>query len=205
VRENAAEILALLREHIWLTGLAVLFGGLIAIPLGIIAYRSKRLTGPVLGITGVLYTIPSLALFGFLAPYTGITAVTVLIGLTLYALLVISRNTLAGLRSVPAEAKESAEGMGYGPQALLWRVEMPLALPGIITGLRLATVSTVALVTVGVIVGHGGLGQLILGGFQNNFHHAEIATGAIGCLLLALVLDLLFVGISRFLTPWLRR
>ena len=120
----------------------------------------------------------------------------------LYALLLIIRNALAGLNQVPAEVRDAAEGMGYGRFGRLVRIDLPLALPGILTGLRLATVSTVALVTVGVLVGHGGLGQLILGGFRNNFFKAEIFTGTVLCVVLALVLDLILAGIGRLLTPW---
>jgi osmoprotectant transport system permease protein len=159
----------------------------------------------VLAVSGVLYTIPSLALFAFLGPTLGIGAVTVLTVVVLYALLVIVRNVLAGLNQVPPEVLEAAEGMGYGRWARLFRIELPLALPGILTGLRLATVSTVALVTVGVVIGRGGLGQLIFAGFQNNFYKAEIMTGTVLCVLLALVLDLVLAGVGRLLTPWQRR
>ena len=123
----------------------------------------------------------------------------------LYALLVLVRNALAGLTQVPAEVKDAALGMGYGRFGRLWRVELPLALPGIVTGLRLATVSTVALVTVGALIGQGGLGELILGGFRNNFYKAEIITGTVLCVALALVLDLVLAGLGRVLTPWSRR
>ena len=130
---------------------------------------------------------------------------SVLIALVLYALLVLTRNSLAGLTQVPAEVRDAAAGMGYGRFGRLWRIELPLALPGILTGLRLATVSTVALVTVGSLIGKGGLGEMILGGFRNNFYKAQIATATILCVALALVLDLLLAGVGRLLTPWTRR
>jgi osmoprotectant transport system permease protein len=205
VRDNSDTILAALREHTLLTAESVAIAALIAIPLAILAYWYRPLTGPILAVSGVLYTIPSLALFAFIAPYTGIGTSTVIIGLVLYALLMIVRNTLAGLTQVPEEVRDAAQGMGYGRFARLVRIDLPLALPGIITGLRLATVSTVALATVGLIVGHGGLGQLIIGGFRNNFYRAEIATGTVLCVALALVLDLLLAGAGRLLTPWTRR
>ncbi|MEU2615559.1 ABC transporter permease [Micromonospora sp. NPDC007271] len=205
VRDNSDTILAALREHAWLTTRAVLIAALVALPLAVAAYWFRSLAGPILALTGVLYTIPSLALFAFLAPYLGIGAITVLSVVALYALLVIVRNALAGLQQVPPEVREAAEGMGYGRWGRLVRIELPLALPGILTGVRLATVSTVALVTVGVVVGRGGLGQLIFAGFQNNFYKAEIMTGTVLCVLLALVLDLLLAGVGRLLTPWLRR
>ncbi len=128
-----------------------------------------------------------------------------LIGLVLYALLLIVRNAAAGLTQVPPEVRDAARGMGYGRWQQLVRIDLPLALPGILTGLRLATVSTVALVTVGAQVGHGGLGQLILAGFQNNFYKAEIATDTLLCVLLALVLDLLLLFVGWLITPWARR
>jgi osmoprotectant transport system permease protein len=204
VRENLETLLAALREHASLTAESVLLAVLVAIPLAVLAYWFRPLTGPILAFTGVLYTIPSLALFALLAPFVGVGRVTVLIGLVLYALLVLVRNTVAGLVQVPDEVRDAARGMGYGRFAQLWRVELPLALPGILTGLRLATVSTVALVTVGVLVGHGGLGQLILAGFRSGYR-AEIATATVLCVFLALLLDLLLAGAGRLLTPWSRR
>ena len=121
----------------------------------------------------MLYTIPSLALFAVLAPITGLTGTTVVIGLTAYTLLVLVRNVLAGLDGVPDDVREAARGMGLGPRALLLRVDLPLALPSVLAGLRVATVSTVALTTVGVVVSNGGLGQLILEGFSNNLYRAR--------------------------------
>ncbi|GGJ79013.1 glycine/betaine ABC transporter permease [Pilimelia anulata] len=205
MQDNADTILAALREHLALTAGAVLIAAVIAVPLAVAAYWFRGWTGPILALSGVLYTIPSLALFAFLGPYLGIRAATVLVGLVIYALLVLVRNTLTGLRAVPAEVRDAAAGMGYSRLARLLRVELPLALPGILTGLRLATVSTVALTTVGVLVGYGGLGQLILGGFDNNFHRAEILTGTVLCVALALALDLALAGLGRLATPWLRR
>src|SRR2546429_5961810 len=145
VRENLDTLLAALREHTSLTAEAVVLAVLVAIPLAVLAYWYRPLTGPILAFTGVLYTIPSLALFALLAPFLGVGRVTVLTGLVTYALLVIVRNTVAGLTQVPAEVRDAARGMGYGRLAQLWRIELPLALPSIMTGLRLATVSTVAL------------------------------------------------------------
>lgn len=204
VRDNSETVLNALREHTTLTLRAVLIAALIAIPLAVVAYWFRPLTGPILALTGVLYTVPSLALFAFVAPYLGIGVATVLSVVVLYALLVIVRNTVAGLNQVPAEVREAAEGMGYGRWGRLLRIELPLAVPGILTGLRLATVSTVALVTVGVVIGRGGLGQIIFAGFQNNLYKAQIMTGTLLCVLLALVLDLLLIGAGRLLTPWLR-
>ncbi|MDG4822429.1 ABC transporter permease [Asanoa sp. WMMD1127] len=206
IQTNSTTILDALGEHVTLTAEAVAVAAVVAIPMGVAAYWFRRLSGPILALSGVLYTIPSLALLAFIAPAVGPTKSTsVLIGLVLYALLLIVRNTLAGLTQVPREAQDAALGMGYSRWGRLLRVDLPLALPGIMTGLRLATVSTVALVTVGALIGKGGLGNLILGGFRNNFFKAEITTGTILCVLLALVLDLLLIGAGRLLTPWTRR
>ncbi|MEU8081356.1 ABC transporter permease [Catellatospora citrea] len=206
VSQNTDTLLAALREHLFLTLVAVTLATVIAIPLAILAYRVGSLAGPILGFTGVLYTIPSLALFAFLAPFTGIVEpTTVLIGLTMYALLTIVRNTLTALRQVPADVLDSARGMGYGKRAMLWRIELPLALPGIMTGLRIATVSTVALVTVGELAGWGGLGELIIGGFNSNYYRPQIMTATLLCVALALVLDLVLLAVGRIVMPWTRR
>jgi osmoprotectant transport system permease protein len=206
VRDNAETLRGALEFHAGLTARAVVLALVVALPLAVLAYWIKPLTGPILALSGVLYTIPSLALLALLAPAVGTTTDTsVLIALVLYALLVLVRNALTGLTQVPDEVRDAATGMGYGRFGRLLRVELPLALPGIITGLRLATVSTVALVTVGSLIGQGGLGDLILGGFRNNFYKAEIVTGSVLCLVLALVLDLLLAGVGRLLTPWARR
>jgi osmoprotectant transport system permease protein len=205
VTSNWDTILGYLGEHVRLTIGAVVLGALIALPLALLARRSRWLAGPVLALSTLVYTIPSLAMFAFVAPITGITATTVLIGLVLYSLVILVRNFLAGLQAVPADVQEAARGMGYGPVRLFWQVELPLALPAFMAGIRVATVSTVALVTVGVIVGHGGLGQLITGGFAANFYRAQIVTGAVGCILLALLADVLLAGAERLLTPWARK
>lgn len=205
IRDNSDTILSHLREHVTLTVLAVLIALVIAVPLALLARRVRWLAGPIVGFSGVLYTLPSFALFALMAPFTGYTkARTVLIGLVLYALLVLVRNTLVGLDGVPADVREAARGMGYGAARMFWRIELPVALPAIMAGIRIATVSTIALVTVGVILGHGGLGQLLFEGFNNNFFHAEIATGAILCVGLALVADGLLFGLTRILSPWSR-
>ena len=205
VTDNWDTIVGHLGQHVRLTVGAVLLGALIALPLALLARRTRFLAGPVLGLSSIVYTIPSLAMFAFLAPFTGrLSATTVLIGLTLYTLVILVRNFLVGLQGVPADVREAARGMGYGSARLFLRVDLPLALPAFMAGLRIATVSTVALVTVGVITGNGGLGQLIIGGFNSNFYRAEIVTGAVGCVLLALVADVLLAGLERLLTPWTR-
>lgn len=205
LERNADRIVSALTEHTSLTAQAVLVAALVGIPLAVLAYWFRPLTGPILTGAGILYTIPALAVFAGIAPWLGIGRRTVLIPLVVYALLMIIRNSLTGLLQVPAEVRDAAKGMGYGRLAQLLRIELPLAIPGILTGLRLATVSTVAMTTIGVLVGHGGLGQLIIGGFRNNFFKAEIATGTVLCVALALVLDLLLLAAGRLATPWTRR
>jgi osmoprotectant transport system permease protein len=204
VVDNWDSILRYLGEHVRLTVGAVVLGALIALPLALLARRSRFLAGPVLAVSTIVYTIPSLAMFAFVFPFTGLSATTVLIGLVAYSLVILVRNFLTGLRGVPDDVREAARGMGYGSAALFWKIDRPLAMPAFITGLRIATVSTVALVTVGVLVGHGGLGQLILGGFNANFYRAEIVTGTVLCILLALLADVLLVGAERLVTPWTR-
>ena len=205
VSQNTDSLTAALEQHLSLTAATIAIAAAIGIPLGVVAAKVGWLGGPILGLSGVLYTIPSLALFALLGPILGLTFSTVLIGLVLYALLMIVRNALVGLQQVPPEVHDAAQGMGYGRLGLLWRIELPLALPSIITGLRIATVSTVALVTVGTLVGFGGFGNVILTGFNSNFHRAPIMVGTIGCLGLALAFDLLLAGLGRLATPWARR
>ena len=204
VSDNWDTILRYLGEHVRLTVAAVVLGALIALPLALLARRTRFLAGPVLAFSTIVYTIPSLAMFAFIFPFTGLSSTTVLIGLVAYSLVILVRNFLAGLQGVPADVREAARGMGYGSARLFWQIDLPLALPTFMAGLRIATVSTVALTTVGVLVGHGGLGQLITGGFNANFYRAEIVTGAVGCVLLALVADVLLAGVERLVTPWTR-
>jgi osmoprotectant transport system permease protein len=205
IRANHDALLNALREHILLTISAVVLAALVALPLAVLAHRRRRLAGVLLTTSGTLYTIPSLALYAFIAPYTGLNPRTVLIGLVLYALLIILRAGLTGLQQVPADVVEVARGMGYSPAGMLWRVELPLALPSILTGLRIATVSTVALVTVGDIVGVGGFGSLLLAGFRNNFYKPQIMTATLACVALAFVLDGLLIVTGRLAMPWTRR
>lgn len=205
VRDNAERLVEATQDHVVLTVVSVGLGLVLAVPLALGARRYRRLETPVVGFTGLLYTIPSLALFAVLAPVTGLTATTVVIGLTAYTLLVLVRNLLAGLDGVPDDVREAARGMGVGPVRMLLRIELPLALPTVMAGIRVATVSTVALVTVGVVVSNGGLGQLIFSGLNNNLYRAEIFTATVLCVLLALVADLLLLGLERLLTPWTRR
>jgi osmoprotectant transport system permease protein len=192
------------KQHLQITAWAILVAVLIAFPLALLARRLPALQGVILGTSTMLYTIPSIALFPFLVPFTGITMKTVVIGLALYALTILVRSMLAGLLGVPDEVRESATGLGYGKTRLLFQIELPLALPVIMAGLRVATVSTVALTTIGTLVSYGGLGNLIRDGVQNNFK-AEILAASVLCVVLAVLLDTLVVSIQWLTTPWTHR
>lgn len=190
-------------QHLWITVVSVLVGLAVAVPLALLARRNARVESLVVGGTTIIYTIPSLALFSLLLPLTGLSATTVVIGLALYSLTILVRNVLAGLRAVPDEVRESARGVGYGSARMLARVELPLALPVIMAGLRVATVSTVALATIGSIVSYGGLGNLLLLAVGNQFK-AQIFAASVLCIALAVLLDLVLVVAQRLLTPWTR-
>ncbi|HEY1485941.1 MAG TPA: ABC transporter permease, partial [Micromonosporaceae bacterium] len=199
-------ILSLAGTHARLTATSVIIAVIVAVPLGVIAYWFRPLAGPIIALSNGFYTIPSLALFAILAPFTGILgSTTLVIVLTLYALTLIVYNTVTGLRQVPPEVLDAATGMGYGRFGRLMHVELPLALPSIMTGIRLATVSTVALVTIGVLTGNGGFGQMLIEGLSNNFYKPEVMTGTLACVALGLILDLLLFGVTRLVTPWMRR
>ena len=203
LQDRQSELVDATVEHIWITVVSVLLGVVIAFPLALIARRLPRLESTILGVSTGIYTIPSLALFPLLVPFTGLSATTVVIGLALYALTILVRAILEGLRAVPDEVRESATGLGYGATKLLFRVELPLALPVIMAGLRVAAVSTVALTTVGSLVAYGGLGNLIKDGVNTNFR-AELLAAAVLCVVLAVVLDVVIVLLQRLLTPWTR-
>jgi osmoprotectant transport system permease protein len=189
-------------EHLWLTFASVLAATLIAVPLAVLAARWRVLATPFLIAAGVLYTIPALALITGLWPIFGLSATTVIVALMLYSLLLILRNTLVGLQSVPREVLIAARAMGYSETGTLVRVAFPAAVPAVMAGIKLATVSTVGLVMIGALVGHGGLGSIVLGGFINNFYRAPIVLGTILTVLIALALEFLLSRIQRGLTPW---
>ncbi|MFF3733251.1 ABC transporter permease [Streptomyces sp. NPDC002476] len=203
LRSRGEELTDATVQHIWITAVSVLIGLLVAFPLALLARRGPRFAGPVLGLTTVLYTVPSLAMFSLLLPFFGLSAALVVTGLVLYSLTILVRNILAGLEAVPQEAREAAKGMGYGPVRLLWEVELPLAMPAVMAGVRIATVSTIALTTVGSIIGRGGLGNLIADALPS-FFKAQVLTASVLCVLLAVVADLLLLGLQRLLTPWTR-
>ena len=190
-------------QHVELTAIAVVVGFAIAAALSLLVLRYPRTEGAITGITGTLYTIPSLALFAILVPYTGLTVLTSEIGLVSYTLLILIRNILRGIRDVPEEVREAAIGMGYTRRQLLWRIEVPLALAVIIAGVRIATVTTIGLVTVTALIGQGGFGALILAGMLT-FFSTEIIAGAALSVGLAVLADAWLVAVQRRLTPWTR-
>jgi osmoprotectant transport system permease protein len=192
------------RQHVELTVIAVVLGLVLSLPLGVVAWRYRRLETPVLGIAGALYTVPSLALFALLVPITGLTTLTAEIGLVSYTLLIIIRNVVAGLDAVPADVREAARGMGFSPIRQFFRIELPLAIPAIVAGVRIATVTTIGLVTVTALIGKGGLGQLIYDGLNRDFK-TPLTVGAVLSVALAFVADRLLLIVQHLLTPWTRR
>jgi osmoprotectant transport system permease protein len=190
-----------LLEHIELTLISVAIGFAIAFALALVAHRRRWLIPPVTQFTGVLYTIPSVAMFFLLLPLTGRGKTTAVIALVAYSLLIIFRNVITGLEGVPADARDAGRGMGLTPRQLLWRVELPLALPEILAGLRIAVTTTVGLTALVFLAGAGGLGEAIFADLQ--FRSNVVVAGGL-CVLLAVVLDLLVLGIQKALTPWLR-
>lgn len=204
VGRNLDDIGAALRQHVQLTAITVAIGLLVSIPLALLARRHRVLQGSILAASGVLYTIPSIALLFLLGPLTGFTSLlTVEIVLVSYTLLILIRNTVTGLESVGPDVRDAARGMGYSDRQLLWRVEMPLALPGIVAGVRIATVTTIGLVTIAALLTQGGLGGLILDGISRDFS-TPLMVGSLLSIALAVVADLLLLGAQRLVTPWSR-
>jgi osmoprotectant transport system permease protein len=208
VVENLDLIGSLLLEHLYLTALAMGIGLLFSFGLALLIRSSPILYGPVLGVTGTLYSIPSLALFALLTPVTGIgTVLTAEIALVGYTLLILVRNIVEGLRGVPDDAVEAATGMGLTSTQLLLRVELPLAVPVIMAGVRIATVTTIGLVTVTALTGLGGLGYLIvtIGINRGSFGFTATLTGIALAVGIAFLADVLLQALQRSLTPWARR
>ncbi len=197
------DILIRTLQHIQLTAIPIAIGFVISLGLSVWAVRRPRIYPPMTAMTGLLYTIPSLAAFAFLRPIFGLSLLTAVIPLTTYTLLILVRNNVAGFQSVPVEVLEAAEGMGYTRRERLRYVELPLAIPLMITGLRLATVTTIGLATVAAILGDsfGGLGQFITEGLQTLFP-TKIYVGAVVSVALAFAADFAFIQLERRLTPW---
>jgi osmoprotectant transport system permease protein len=193
-----------LRQHVVLTLIAVSIGFVIASALALVAYRRGWLERPVLIITSILYTIPSLALFELLQPSFGLSRTTAEIALVSYTLLIMFRNTLTGLREVPAEVKDAARGMGMGPMQSLIKVELPLAAPAIIAGVRIATVTVISLATVAAVIDNEGLGVPIFTAISNEVFKTELIVAGAMAVALALLADGLLVIVQRLSTPWTR-
>ena len=196
-------VLAAVEQHVTLTVIALVGGIAIALPLGIAAHRWTTLRLPSLTTFRIFYTIPSISLFALLIPYTGLGTVTAEIPLIGYNVLILLRNVLVGLDAVPPDVLDAADGMGYRPLARLMRIELPLALPAIFAGLRVATVSTIGIVTITAVIGLGGLGQLILKGLIESFH-TPLVVATVLSIALALVADVGLAGAQRLAVPWSR-
>jgi osmoprotectant transport system permease protein len=192
-------------QHLYLAGIAIAIGFAISFALALWSVRRRAVYAPIVAVTGIAYTIPSVAMIALLVPITGLSIATAEVPLILYSLLIFIRNIVAGFDSVPSDVVEAADGMGYPRDRRLWRIELPLAIPLVFAGVRLATVSTIGLVTITAILGDrfGGLGFFILEGYRHSFP-TEILFGAIPSILLAVGADLLLVRVEGRMTPWLR-
>jgi osmoprotectant transport system permease protein len=188
-------------QHLFLVTVSVAIGFAIAFALALLAHRRRWLVPPITQVTGILYTIPSLSFFFLLLPITGRGKTTALIALTAYTLLILFRNIVDGLDGVPEESRDAGRGMGFTARQLLWRVELPLALPAIIAGLRIAATTTVGLAALATYAGAGGLGDQMAS--QKEFI-SNVAVGATLCVVMAVCLDAILLIAQRLLTPWLR-
>ena len=204
VRGNVDAIVAATVDHVVLTVIAVGLGFVLSLGFALLIHRDRRFYGPISGLTGVLYTIPSLALFALLVPVTGLSLLTAEIGLVSYTLLILTRHIVAGLDGVPGDIVEAADGMGFTAGQRLRSLDLPLAVPLIIAGLRIATVTTIGLVMVTALIGEGGLGNLMLRGF-NFRNYTAVYVGAIVTVGMAVIADAAIVALGRLATPWIPR
>lgn len=201
---HLGDIFDRLIEHIELTVVAVMIGFLISFPLAVFSFRHKAVYAPVTWIAGFLYTIPSIALFVLLIPIFGLSFTSAEVALVSYTLLILIRNTNAALRGVPDDVREAALGMGYTRRQLLWKIEIPLALPGILAGVRIATVTTIGLVTVAALIGRGGLGYFIIDLGFYRFFNTAILLGSTLSIAFAVAAEASLQFLERRLTPWSR-
>ncbi len=202
--DNLDQLARRIGEHLLVTVIAVVVGFVLSFALALLIRRYPPLYAPVLALSGVLYAIPSIALFVLFIPITGLSLLTAEIALVSYTLVILVRNIVTGLRGVPADVIEAATGMGFSPGEKLWRVEFPIALPIIVAGVRIATVTTIGLVTIATLTGLGGLGYLIVNiGIQRRFPTATI-TGVLTVVILSTLVDIGLVALQRRLTPWSR-
>jgi osmoprotectant transport system permease protein len=201
IADNFDRYLSPFWEHAYLTLVSVAIGFAIAFSLALLAHRRRWLVGPIVQITGILYTLPSVAVFFLLLPFTGRGNTTAIVALVAYTLLILFRNVMVGFENVPAETRDAGRGMGLTPRQLLWRVELPLALPEIMAGLRIAVTTTVGLAALAFLAGAGGLGEALFDDL--NFRSNVVVAGGLA-ILLAVVLDLLILALQKTLTPWTR-
>jgi osmoprotectant transport system permease protein len=204
VSANLGAIAQRLGEHLVMTILAVVIGFAISLALSLLIWRYRVFYTPVLAVSGILYTIPSLALFFLIIPIFGFTLLSAEIALVGYTFLILVRNTVAALDAVPDEIREAANGMGFTRWQRLWRVELPMAVPIIVAGIRIATVTTVGLVTVTALIGQGGLGYFIVTVGIRTFFPTAILVGSALSIVLAVIADLGLLQLERALTPWAR-
>ena len=204
VLDNLDQIAQRLGEHLVMVVASVVIGFAISFALAIVARRWRFTYGPILAVTGTLYAVPALAMFVLLIPVTGLTLTTGIVALVLYTLLILVRNIVVALDGVPPEVVEAADGMGFGAGQRFWRVELPIALPVIVAGLRIATVTTIGLVAITTFIGLGGLGYLIINSGTQRFFPTSIYTGVALCVLLAVLADVGLSRLQRALTPWAR-
>jgi osmoprotectant transport system permease protein len=201
ITDNFDRYLSPLWQHVYLTLVSVAIGFAIAFALALLAYRRRWLAGPIVQVTGILYTLPSVAVFFLLLPITGRGNTTAIIALVAYSLLILFRNFMAGFENVPAETRDAGRGMGLTSRQLLWRVELPLALPEIMAGLRIAVTTTVGLASLAFLAGAGGLGEALFDDI--NFRSNVLVAGGLA-VLLAVVLDLAVLALQTAMTPWTR-
>jgi osmoprotectant transport system permease protein len=201
--DNRTEVLRLTLEHVLLCAVALGIAVILAVPLGVWMHGRQRRTGAVTAITGVLYTIPSLALFAILVPIVGLGVVPTVLGLVLYAQLMLVRAVVDGLDSVPEDVRDAAIGMGVDRWTILTRIDLPLALPVFLAGVRIAAVTVIGIATIGAVIDAGGLGELILQGIQRD-QAERVVTGALAVTVLALVVDYALVRLERRARPWVR-
>lgn len=202
IADHLDEVVLRLLEHIGITAVAVGIGFAISMLLSVLISRRRGLYAPITVVAGLLYTIPSLALFGLLIPFTGFSFLTLEIALVSYTILILVRNIVAGLDGVPPETLEAATAMGYTRWQRLWSVELPIALPVIVTGLRIATVTTIGLVAIAELINQGGLSYFIIERGLQRFFPTAILLGSVLSILLAVAADVGFVALERRLTPY---
>ncbi len=196
VIRHPGELTLAILQHLELVAIAIVIASVIALPLGTLAARNDRVRGPLLAFLGAIYTLPSLALFGYLVPYFGLGIVTTEIALVAYAQLILVRNVTLGLRGVPSAMREAALGLGMSPAQAFWRVEIPQALPVILGGVRLATVATVSIATLAGKIDAGGLGKLLFAGLDND-DVSRIVAGSVSAAALAIGADLALRALER--------